>query len=54
MRTLQQLCGRLTKQEIGTETCNLFTPELIDIICPMNDQIKKDLQIKRVTPEQST
>ena len=43
MRKLQQLCSKVSKQEIGLESCNLFTPELIDIICPVNDQVKKDL-----------
>ena len=49
MKRLQQLCAKISKQETGEEVCNLFTPELIDIICPMNEQIRKDL--KTYTPE---
>ena len=37
MKRLQQLCSKLSLQETGVDVCNMFTPELIDIICPMND-----------------
>lgn len=48
MKKLQQLCAQISQVELGTKTCNIFTPELIDIICPLTIQLKKDLA--RVTP----
>jgi len=40
MKKLQTLCAKISQVELGKKVCNIFTPELIDIITPLTLQLK--------------